>query len=361
MARDFSLSVETGFMNHVKTRKLCRLLRNPMAFGHLIALWAWAVEAAPDGDLSGIDVPEIESGAGYAAADGACYRALVDAGFVDEGANGTRSLHNWMEPGRTGYAIQQLEAERARWRRSKGIKAAHAAPTEEPRGVPAEAPQDSTGTPAGIRAESSGNPVPSRFTVHGSEEPVGVAPAQARDLWAAGDWLKLFKRAWADRYRTLTYGQTSDGKACGNLADFLAAMDPAARSAAQDRAPKLLAAFLGDESPAAVKARHPFAFFVGRFGGLLTDPIRTKAEADPRCNLHRQAGTFRQLPRGGPVTGCPTCKENAAARGTRESDPTPVAPPTLKPPPEWTDEQKAELAEAVRGTTAPARAAGGAK
>jgi len=81
--------------------------------------------------------------------------------------------------------------------------------------------------------------------------------------------------------------------------------------------------------------------------------------ADTRCNLHRQAGTFRQLPRGGPVTGCPTCKENSAARGTREGEPTALAPPPFKPPPEWTPEQRAE-AEALRKEATPtARAAAG--
>jgi hypothetical protein len=86
----------------------------------------------------------------------------------------------------------------------------------------------------------------------------------------------------------------------------------------------------------------------------------TPKAADSRCNLHRQQGTFRQLPRGGPVAGCSTCKENAAARGTRESEPTPVAP-AFKPPPEWTAEQKAEMAEAVRKAPAlPRAAAGGA-
>lgn len=77
-------------------------------------------------------------------------------------------------------------------------------------------------------------------------------------------------------------------------------------------------------------------------------------KADARCNLHRQAGTFRQLPRGGPVPGCPTCKENAAARGTRESTPTEVAAalPTFKPATAWTPEQLAE-AEALRRDTTP--------
>ncbi len=86
--------------------------------------------------------------------------------------------------------------------------------------------------------------------------------------------------------------------------------------------------------------------------------------ADSRCNLHRQAGTFRQLPRGGPVTGCSTCKENAAAKGTREATPDEAskALPSYKPGANWTPEQLAEI-EALRKETTPVvrAAAGGAK
>jgi len=207
-------------------------------------------------------------------------------------------------------------------------------------------------------SEPRPEPIPNTSPSPSQKEIVSVSPAHARDpLWPAGVWLSLFKRAWADRYKTLTYGQTSDGRACGTLADFLAAMDPDARGAAQARGDKMLAEFLGDESPEVVKARHPFAFFVGRFGGLLVDQVRTKADADPRCNHHRQQGTFRTLPRGGPVTGCPTCRENAAARGNREASPTAAsdALPKFKPPAAWTPEQLAE-AEQLRKT-----AAGGSK
>jgi hypothetical protein len=152
VAKEFALSIETSFMCHVKTRKFCRLMGEPLAFGRLIALWSWAVDAASNGDLTTIDVPEIEDAAKYHVGDGRVYRALVESGFIDEGPDGSRHLHNWMRPGRTGYAIKQLEAERDRWRRSKGI------------------PTDSTRNPAGVPRETSVVPAPSRFTVHGSEE-----------------------------------------------------------------------------------------------------------------------------------------------------------------------------------------------
>jgi len=154
MARDSFLSIERSFPSHAKTRKFCRLMGSATAFAHLISLWTWAMDEAPSGDLSGIYIPEIEAAAIYPTGDGKCYGAMVDAGFIDEGPGGVRQLHNWMKPGRTGYALEQLEAKRDRWRRSKGI----------PRGIHAE----QTENLPGINADSGAVPPPSRFTVHGS-------------------------------------------------------------------------------------------------------------------------------------------------------------------------------------------------
>lgn len=197
MARDFTLSVETGFRRHRKTRKFVRLMGgNELAWAWVIAMWEWAVEAAPSGDLTAIDIEEIEDGIGYGAGDCACYRALVSSGFIDEGPNGTRAIHGWMDPGHTGYAIAKLEAERDRWRRAKGLSRAKDEPPPpatgpngagepsrpkppertEPNGTPQETPPG----PENVHADSRGIPVPSRFTVHGSQ--IGVCPpAPARD------------------------------------------------------------------------------------------------------------------------------------------------------------------------------------
>ena len=48
---------------HRKVKKLKRLLKikTPQAVGHLAMLWLWAVDNAPDGDLSALDPEDIDN------------------------------------------------------------------------------------------------------------------------------------------------------------------------------------------------------------------------------------------------------------------------------------------------------------
>lgn len=297
MARDFTLSIDAGFIRHRKTRKLVRLLggdeRAPL---YLIQFWTWAAEFTPDGELDHIDPPEIEDGAGWDGAPGALWAALKDAGWVDDSADGAR-IHGWMEPGRTGYALVQQEKARDRWRRAKGIPTCTDVSARNPRGTNAE----SAVTPAGVR-EDSAVLHGSRFTVH--EEIGPSAPArdpsatgQGPALWPAVRWKDAYGRAWCERYKQLHYGMASDTKGIVALGTLLEQMPPSDRIRAQERAPRMFAEFLASTSPAEVKARHPFAFFVTAFGGLLVD------------------ATPQPAARGSPARGEPsTATREAAAR-----------------------------------------------
>ena len=193
------VSVVAGFRGHPKVRKLCRLMRTELAHAYIVGLWDWAAQNSPDGDLAAFDVEEIEDGSGYSKCDGRLYRALVAAAFVDEvddHGEACRRLHNWMRAGRSGYGIQRLQEDRARWREKKtGQRSQH---RDVPRDIPGDVPQDEAGTSNG-----HGRDVPGRsraFTgsrVHGftgtqekeeeeSENPPGssaapAAPAPADD------------------------------------------------------------------------------------------------------------------------------------------------------------------------------------
>lgn len=173
MARDFCLSIEQGFREHPKVKKFCRLMGSPLAFGHLIALWEWASNHAADGDLSQIDIPEIEDAAAYPQADGRCYEALCVCGFIDDRVQ----IHGWMEPGRTGYALAAREKERARWRKAKGIPDRTTEPRAESTEIPAGIPEESPG----ITRETAVVPSSSRFTVHGSDPECVSDPLKAPD------------------------------------------------------------------------------------------------------------------------------------------------------------------------------------
>lgn len=77
----------------------------------------------------------------------------------------------------------------------------------------------------------------------------------------------------------LPWGGEASARATANLGDMLGALAPAAALAAQGRAGLMFAEYLSDPSPAVVKARHPWAWFVTRFQGLL---VLQKQAAAPR-------------------------------------------------------------------------------
>lgn len=152
MATQFYLSIDIDMRRHPKVIRFCRLMGTSLARDYLVELWSFAAEHAKDGDLSAMDPLDIEISAGHSAADGRCYAALVAAGFVDEERSGdvvgARRIHNWMKPGRTGYALLKRGEELERWKRDKrgkrgdvsGKSKGHPGEdTERLRGNPAEA------------------------------------------------------------------------------------------------------------------------------------------------------------------------------------------------------------------------------
>lgn len=89
-------------------------LRTPAALGHMCLLWLWALDNAPDGDLSALPARQLaeicqfsERRAGNLAV------ALRTSGFVDADWR----LHDWGDY--TGRLIDQRAASRERQRRRR--------------------------------------------------------------------------------------------------------------------------------------------------------------------------------------------------------------------------------------------------
>ena len=86
--------------HHYKTKRLARELGVTVAaaVGHLHFLWWWAVDFAPDGDLSKFDDYEIADAMGYEGDDpGKAKAALIFAGFLDNNNQGALTIHDWHE------------------------------------------------------------------------------------------------------------------------------------------------------------------------------------------------------------------------------------------------------------------------
>ena len=111
---------------HPKTKRLARLLGIPVAqaIGHLHCLWWWAVDYAPDGDLTSLYADAVAGGAGWDGDAQEFIEALIASrvsddghGYVERTPDGLLILHDWDQ--HVGRLInkRRADAERLRtWR-----------------------------------------------------------------------------------------------------------------------------------------------------------------------------------------------------------------------------------------------------
>ena len=114
------LRLEASFGRHPKTRRLGRRLGLDLlqVRGLLVGLWTWALEFAPDGDLTSFDSEAIAEGCGWLdirpdGDPGALVAELESVGLLDRAGQGW-VVHDWME-----YAgsLKAAQAQRAKRRR----------------------------------------------------------------------------------------------------------------------------------------------------------------------------------------------------------------------------------------------------
>lgn len=107
----------TSWPRHRKTMALRRLIGTAEP---ILALWCWAAENAPSGDLGEMTADEIEFAAEWRGERGACFSALLAVGYVEVSANGTHALHEWCDGSGAGVSAymrrtaKQRELMRAR-------------------------------------------------------------------------------------------------------------------------------------------------------------------------------------------------------------------------------------------------------
>lgn len=122
-----------SLLNHPKTKRAARQLSVPVVhmIGHLHLLWWWALDYAPDGDLSAFDIDDLADAAGWEGVADEFVKALIDAGgkgpgFLDSDAAGLR-IHNWQERGGRLHESRRIGGESGRlgnhrrWHEARGI------------------------------------------------------------------------------------------------------------------------------------------------------------------------------------------------------------------------------------------------
>lgn len=88
--------------NHPKFKKAARLcgINEFEMIGRVHCLWWWALDYAPDGDITKYSVDDIESAVDWTGEHGKFYRSLIDCGFsghtglIDE-LDGVIVIHDW--------------------------------------------------------------------------------------------------------------------------------------------------------------------------------------------------------------------------------------------------------------------------
>lgn len=110
--------------NHPKVKKAARLadINEFEMIGRLHCLWWWALDYAPDGDVTKYSADDIESAVDWNGTPGAFYNALLQCGFnghcgLLECIGDTTVIHDWQEYG--GRLLEKREANRERMREKR--------------------------------------------------------------------------------------------------------------------------------------------------------------------------------------------------------------------------------------------------
>lgn len=111
----------TGLSGHGKLRKLARLLHTSRAasIGHLHMLWYFAMQQAPDGDITHFEPDHLAEVSEWPGDGEAFLKALIECnvkpggyGFVERTNDGRLLLHDWEEYGGKLVVARRKNAER---------------------------------------------------------------------------------------------------------------------------------------------------------------------------------------------------------------------------------------------------------
>jgi hypothetical protein len=113
----------TTLREHPKTKRLCRLLgiNRREAIGLLHFLWWWAIDFAPEGDLSDFSDEDIADSIDWVCDAQQLIVSLTQAGFVDK----DRRIHDWDEFAEKWIARRRANSERMRVARADRNGTAH--------------------------------------------------------------------------------------------------------------------------------------------------------------------------------------------------------------------------------------------
>lgn len=131
----------SALREHPKLKRLARLLgiERPAAVGYLHYLWWWAMDYAPDGDLSRYTAEDVADALDWPGDSEALIDALRESGFLDG-----NHLHDWADYGEKLFRRRQYNAAR--------MRAARAAESTD---VPPDEPKNDTCTTRAVHVRNT--------------------------------------------------------------------------------------------------------------------------------------------------------------------------------------------------------------
>lgn len=103
-----------SLINNPKTKRVSRKLGIPAVhiIGHLLSLWSWAVDFAPDGNLKHFTAEDIADAAGWEGDPDVFVEALISCGirgggFLDRVNDDELCIHDWDD--HTGLQLREVE------------------------------------------------------------------------------------------------------------------------------------------------------------------------------------------------------------------------------------------------------------
>jgi len=115
--------------NHPKIKKAARLadINEFEMIGRIHCLWWWALDYAPDGEVTKYSSDDIESAVDWNGTPGSFYNALLQCGFnghcgLLEDIDGSIFIHDWQEYGGRLLERREINKERMRVKRASHVQ-----------------------------------------------------------------------------------------------------------------------------------------------------------------------------------------------------------------------------------------------
>lgn len=183
------------------------------AAGHLIFLWLWAIDNAPDGDLSGLSAGDIAEISGWSGKKAEVFMdALIEAGFLDP----DMKIHDWYEYAGKLIDQRQIQREQSRIRQQRHRE--KIANTSNDNALVTRDIDVSNADVTHSRVEKS----KSRVDIYSLDGGVDINNTNSQDLDSiANDSLSKADDAADDRAAILKTYEESIGAATGTQAEYL--------------------------------------------------------------------------------------------------------------------------------------------